>query len=148
LDETKNMANQTEPVSLRERVIALRQMRREGKARNRGLSRQRLSAIERAAVLSKTGGNCHICGGKIFGLWHADHVLAHSAGGGHAANNYLAAHSTCNSYRWDYIAEEFELIVKLGVWARTQIEHGTGVGAEIEELFSRHEKKRVGRQKK
>lgn len=34
-----------------------------------------------------------------------------------SADNFLPAHSTCNNYRWDYLAEEFELILKLGVWA-------------------------------
>jgi 5-methylcytosine-specific restriction endonuclease McrA len=142
-----NMANEINSKTLRNRLIALRQLRAKAKDWNRGNPRQRLTAAERATVLQKTGGKCHICGGKIEGRWHADHVLAHSAGGGHAADNYLPAHATCNNYRWDYVAEEFEVILKLGVWARTQIERGTNVGREIEAQFSRHEKSRMGRRK-
>ena len=36
----------------------------------------------------------------------ADHVLAHSAGGGNRLeDNYLPAHALCNNYRWDYLSE-------------------------------------------
>jgi hypothetical protein len=28
--------------------------------------------------------------------------LAHSTGGKHRVDNYLAAHSVCNNYRWHY----------------------------------------------
>jgi hypothetical protein len=85
-------------------------------------TRQMLSAAERRQILAKTAGRCHICGGAIEGAWHADHVLAHSGGGGHIADNYLPAHALCNNYRWDYSSEEFQYILKLGVWIRTQIE--------------------------
>jgi 5-methylcytosine-specific restriction endonuclease McrA len=88
--------------------------------------RATLTRADRDAVLRKTGGRCHICGGAIEGSdWEADHVLAHSTGGTHAADNYLPAHSLCNNYRWDYSAEEFQWILKLGVWLRTQMERGT-----------------------
>ena len=66
--------------------------------------RMRLTAKERSAVFAKTAGRCHICGGSVAGeAWQADHVLAHSAGGVHSADNYLPAHSLCNNYRWDYL---------------------------------------------
>lgn len=82
-----------------------------------------VSALRRSCECrAKTGGPCHICGGLIDGRWQADHVLAYSGGGGHAADNYLPAHELCSIYRWDYLAEEFQEILKLGVWARTQIE--------------------------
>ena len=132
---------------LRDRLIALHRLREKGKAANRGPRQQRLTAAERADVLRMTGGKCHICGGDIRESWNADHVLAHSAGGKHAADNYLPAHGTCNNYRWDYLAEEFELILKLGVWARTQVETGTAVGQAIDEQFSRYEARRIVRRK-
>ena len=65
----------------------------------------------------------------------------------HAADNYLPAHVTCNNYRWDYLPEEFELILKLGVWARTEVEKGTSVGLVIEKKFSQKEAKRQARRK-
>lgn len=65
----------------------------------------------------------------------------------HAEDNYLPAHVTCNNYRWDYLPEEFELILKLGVWARTEVENGTSVGLAIEKKFSQKEAKRQARRK-
>ena len=142
------MASAPNSTSLRDQLVLLRQLRRTGKESNRPKLRRRLSAIERADVLRKTGGRCHICGGLISGAsWQADHVLAHSAGGAHAADNYLPAHAMCNNYRWDYVPGEFEVILKLGVWARTQIERGTKIGEEIERQFSRYEVARIGRRK-
>ncbi len=88
-----------------------------------------------------------MCGGDISGPWNADHVLAHSAGGKHAPDNYLPTHATCNNYRWDYLPEEFELILKLGVWARTQVDRGTVIGASIEQGFTSHEARRIVRRK-
>jgi 5-methylcytosine-specific restriction endonuclease McrA len=133
---------------LRDRLIQLRAKREKSKAQNRRPRRQRLSAADREKVLQKTGGRCHVCGGKISGAWQADHVIAHSAGGVHAADNYLAAHRTCNNYRWDYLPEEFEVILKLGVWARTQVENGTSLGQELGSKFEKHEVQREARRKK
>ena len=80
--------------------------------------------------------------------WQADHVLAHSAGGTHSADNYLPAHALCNNYRWDYSAEEFQLILKLGVWTRTQIERlRTDFGRKAAAAFLAHESKRQARRK-
>lgn len=93
----------------------------------------------RARILAKTNGRCHICGGTIQDRWQADHVLAHSAGGGSTADNFLPAHALCNNYRWDYLPDEFQLILRIGVWARTQMERETAVGREMAEAFSRHE---------
>lgn len=135
-------------ISLRDHLIFLRRLREKGKAINRRPRQNRLTAAERAEVLRKTGGKCHICGGDILGSWHADHVLAHSTGGKHSIDNYLPAHGTCNNYRWDYLAEEFRLILKLGVWARTKVELGTTIGQVIEQDFSKYEARRIGRLKK
>lgn len=133
---------------LRDRLITLRELREQGKDANRRPRRSRLTTSERAAILSKTAGKCHICGGDIGGPWNADHVSAHSVGGEHSADNYLPAHGTCNNYRWDYLPAEFELILKLGVWARTQVEKGTAVGLEIETKFSAQDARRHARRKK
>ena len=132
---------------LRQRIVELRRLRQQMKDANRRPRQHRLNASERAQILEKTGGRCHICGGDITGSWHADHVLAHSAGGQNNSDNYLPAHKTCNNYRWDYLPQEFELILKLGVWVRTQIEKGTDIGAEIEHKFTAYEAKRIARRK-
>jgi 5-methylcytosine-specific restriction endonuclease McrA len=102
----------------------LRARREKLKAETKSLARRRksLSSEEREIVLRKTESKCHVCGGLIDGYLEADHVLAHSSGGDNSADNYLPAHRTCNNYRWDYLPEEFQEILRLGVWLRTQIE--------------------------
>ena len=120
------------PEALVARIRALRQERAQRKDDTRGQKpvRQSLSPAERDAVLAKTDARCHICGGEIDPqeTWNADHVLAHSGGGEHHLDNYLPAHGTCNNYRWDYLGEEMQYILKLGVWLRTQIEKETPAG--------------------
>jgi hypothetical protein len=116
--------------------------------KEKGLLRRRtLSPREREQVLARTGQRCHICGGKIDGLWQADHVLAHSAGGVHAAENYLPAHALCNKYRWDYSSAEFQEILKLGVWLRTQIIRLTPIGSAAGERYLAYERAREKRRK-
>jgi hypothetical protein len=141
-----------EPETTEELISLLRMLRAERrtkKAAQKQLARRRraLSAAERQRVLAKTGGRCHICGGSVDERWQADHVLAHSGGGGTDADNYLAAHGLCNNYRWDYLPEEFQTILKLGVWARTQIERGSPLGHQIASAFIAYEKVRRGRRK-
>jgi len=134
------------PPDLRAHLIDLRSKRRHGKRNSIRRPRTSLTAAERLQVFAKTSGRCHICGGKVVGeRWQADHVIAHSAGGTHDVDNYLPAHSTCNNYRWDYLPEEFQYILKLGVWARTQIERGTTVGNDVASTFAGYEARRVKR---
>lgn len=136
------------PADLRLHLIKLRGHRRQGKRDNVRGPRASLTAAERRQVLAKTAGLCHICGGKVEGnAWQADHVMAHSAGGVHDVDNYLPAHSLCNNYRWDYVPDELQYLLKLGVWTRTQIERGTSVGNAVVSAFSRHETRRVKRRK-
>jgi 5-methylcytosine-specific restriction endonuclease McrA len=134
------------PPDPRVHLIELRSKRRQGKRDAVRQPRISLTAAERLQVLAKTTGRCHICGGKVEDKrWQADHVIAHSAGGTHQVDNYLPAHSTCNNYRWDYLPEEFQYILRLGVWARTQIERGTTVGSRIASAFEGYEARRVKR---
>lgn len=134
--------------SLVERLRALRKEREVGKSATKaaGIRRGALRPQERQRVLTKTGSRCHICGGAIGdSAWQADHVLAHSGGGDHAIDNYLPAHSLCNNYRWDYLPEEFQYILKLGVWVRTQIEKQTPLGRACAAAFAAHEQRRAKR---
>jgi 5-methylcytosine-specific restriction endonuclease McrA len=134
-----------EATILRERITALRRDRETRKAQTGRRRRAALRAQDRARVLAKTAAQCHICGGKIDGPRQADHVLAHSGGGASNPENYLPSHALCNNYRWDYLPEEFQLIFKIGVWARTQIEGGTGIGNDILRRFVAHE---IGRRRR
>jgi hypothetical protein len=107
-----------------------------------------LTQIDRDTILRKTGGRCHICGGKIEGAWQVDHIMAHSVGGKHAVENYLPDHKLCNHYRWDYSAEEFQYILKIGVWTRTQIERKSSIGLEVAKRFLSYEGVREARRKR
>ena len=124
---------------LRARLIRLREARRRRHETGRSQRgrRRTLSASERQTVLQKTDGRCHICGGAVVVKWQADHVLAHAGGGAHSAENYLAAHALCNNYRWDYDAEEFQWVLKIGVWARLQMEKGGQLGDPMLEAFAK-----------
>jgi hypothetical protein len=63
-------------------------------------------------------------------------------GGEHRAVNYLAAHSVCNNCRWFYGPEEFQWILELGVFMRTQVEKPTRIGQVAVKEFLKHEHKR------
>lgn len=130
-------------------LSGIREVRRNTKAlekKNRQ-KRQRLSKPQRQTILEKTDGRCHICGGVIEGAWEADHVLSHSKGGVHSTENYLATHRTCNNYRWDYNSDEFQEIMKLGIWLRSQIEKQTKTGRDAAERFVKYETNRIMRRK-
>src|SRR3984957_1539505 len=132
------------------RLRILRQSRRKLKLELRdGLVRESLSPRERDVVLAKTGGQCHLCGGQIEdNKWKADHVFSHALGGEHSPDNHLPAHSLCNGYRWFYKPEEFQWILKLGVWLRTQIETETKVGRDAAKAFRKYDCVRASRRKK
>jgi hypothetical protein len=117
--------------------------------REKGKPRRRtLNKYERETVLAKTAGRCHICGGDVEGnSWHADHVLAHTAGGVHDIENYLAAHALCNMYRCNLLPEEFQWVLKIGIWARTQMERKGPLGQEMCEMFLEYEANRERRRK-
>ena len=127
-----------------ERHEATRQRRQT--AESKKARRIRLTPTERIAVKIKTGGRCHICGGLVGENWQADHVLCHSDDGPHSPENYLASHALCNNYRWDYSPEEFQWILKIGVWARTQmVNKKSRLGSELAERFFQYEVKREKR---
>lgn len=118
----------------------LRGQRTEAQKQAQKVSRKALAAKERMAILSKTDGRCHICGGEIDpkSYWEADHVLRHAVGGGNKLDNYLAAHGLCNAYRWDHLPDEMQWVLKIGVWARMQMEkRNSGFGREMTKLFFR-----------
>jgi 5-methylcytosine-specific restriction endonuclease McrA len=83
--------------------------------------RKPLSRAARSAVLAKTDGRCHVCGGELGVDWKADHVWAHASGGAHKRDNYLAACASCNRWRWHYGPEKIRQILELGVYARSEL---------------------------
>jgi hypothetical protein len=115
--------------------------------------RQTLRSTSRKEVFEKTGRRCHICGGLLTEHWQADHILAYSKDGPHDPENFLPAHRLCNNYRWDYLSEEFQWILKMGVWACTLIKNSPPEGSEslgrrMAEGFWKYDKRRDKRRKK
>jgi 5-methylcytosine-specific restriction endonuclease McrA len=133
-----------DPVQFKLELRRLIELRESGKQpRRRGSS---LSREQRKVVHEKTDGRCHVCGDLVdLANFEADHVKNHTSGGISASENYLPACSTCNGYRWHYGPEELQWILKLGIWAKTQIDKETAVGTAIAEGFVSHEKRREGR---
>jgi hypothetical protein len=85
------MAEYTTPEQF---AVHLRELRMRRRGLRKSLTgtrppRQALSRKQRETVLAKPAGRCHICGGVVAEPWQADHVLAHSGGGGHIVDNYL-----------------------------------------------------------
>lgn len=120
---------------------------RHRRSRDEGRRRSWLTPNQRREVLAKTAGRCHVCGGRTTDDWQADHVLAHSGGGGHHVDNFLAAHRVCNGYRWDYSPQEFQLILKLGGWIANEIRCDTPLGRLAAEGFAKKETRRAQRVK-
>ncbi len=126
---------------------ALRDKRLANKTKDKS-QRERLTAKQRISILEKTGGRCHICGGEISGKWVADHVYAHTYGGEHSSENYLPAHEICNRAKWFYGTEEFQWILKMGVYFRTQFEEvGNPNAVSLAKNFLEHETYRDSRRK-
>ena len=73
-------------------------------------------------------------------------MLAHSTGGPQQLDNYLPAHQLCNNYRWNYMPEEFQWVLKIGVWARLVMEKSQ-LGQQMARQFCGYEKARVRRRK-
>ncbi len=63
-------------------------------------------------------------------------------------DNYLPAHSLCNNYRWDYLDKEFQLILKIGIWGKKQIEDKTDLGLKLAEGFIKYERNRLRSRKR
>lgn len=119
-------------------IISLRLIRRTEKVTD--VKRTALTKKQRKLVLAKTDAHCHICGIELEpNDFHADHVKPHSAGGIHAENNYLPSCAICNKLRWHYSSEEIQVILKLGVWAKTKVLDETDLGFEIANQFVKHE---------
>jgi len=110
-------------------------------------SRSLLTKSDREKILTKTDKKCHICGWKIIWKREADHIFSHSKWWSNDINNYLPAHPICNNYRRDYLSEEFQLILKMGVWMRTQIEKKTNIGKLVWKDFLKYEQSRIKRKK-
>jgi hypothetical protein len=132
----------TKPSLLHKKISTLHSKRKKGKLKIPRAAR--LSKEQRKIIHVKTDGRCHFCGIKVpIDKFQADHVVCHTRGGSHKEDNYLPSCFICNNYRWHYLPRELQIILKLGVWARTEIEHQTATGKEIAMRFSKKECSRM-----
>lgn len=134
----------TDPVLLHKRISNLHLKRAKsyvGKPRVKQLTKK-----QRKIVHAKTNGRCHFCGIKVpVDNFQADHVISHVRGGVHSEDNFLPSCFTCNNYRWHYLPRELQIILKMGVWARKEVENKTKIGMEMAKKFSKKEKSRMKR---
>ena len=130
----------------KQEVQRLRALRKNGKLKTKRL--YRFTKEDRKIIHAKTGGKCHICGQEVsVDKFEADHVKSHSIGGTSIIDNFLPACKACNNYRWHYLPEELQWILKLGVWARTEISNETELGKQMANVCVRREKLREARRK-
>ena len=107
-----------------------------------------ISKANRVLIYQKTDGKCHICGIALsLDKYEADHIKSHSKEGSNIIENFLPSCKTCNNYRWDYLPTELQWILKIGIWARAEIEHSTSTGILIADKFIEHEKRREKRRR-
>ena len=137
----------TDPALLQKRIHNLHLKR--GKGRLDKPRVKKLTEKQRKIIHLKTNGRCHFCGIKVpVNNFQADHVVCHVRGGEHVEDNYLPSCFICNNYRWHYLPGELQIILKMGVWARTQVEHQTMIGLDIANKFSKKESSRIKRNDK
>ncbi|OSZ77810.1 hypothetical protein CAP36_15740 [Chitinophagaceae bacterium IBVUCB2] len=128
-------------------VNNLRLNRRKDKISNR--KRTALTKKQREIILAKTDSHCHMCGIEIaLNGFQANHVKPHSTGGNHAENNYLPSCATCNKLRANYSSEEIQVVLKLGVWAKSKVLDRSDLAMEIANEFVKHDMKLRKRRKK
>src|SRR5579862_120114 len=138
------------PASSEELAERFRKLRKERNQPAEQLeARRRIAKLGRDAILQKTGGRCHICGGNIDkdSYLEADHVFPAKGGGPSNIDNYLPAHGLCNSAKWDQSGEELQWVLKIGVWAKHAMEGKGNLGRQMVNDFWASERRRVNRQK-
>lgn len=135
------------PVKLQKEIHKLHVRRKNRKKPSKRNSR--LTKDERLTVFNKTNGCCHVCGKKLLlNDFQTDHVVSHISGGSHDVNNYLPACFICNNYRWHYGPEELQFILKICVWAKSEIVNWTTLGSQIASKYVKKEIRRMSRTSK
>lgn len=140
----------TETLSqLAARLRRYRKRRRDRVFSEKQKSKRRvLSAADRAEVLARTNGRCHLCGGVIGKApWQANHVFPLALGGKQGLENYLPTHRACNGAKWHLRPKEMALVLTLGTWLRSEIERGTTIGKVAGEAYCNTAKRRESRRR-
>jgi len=114
----------------------LRDLCARGGSASTGIPRKRsLNKAQRADVFAKTRGRCHVCAGLLRKAWRVDHVIPHYRKGEATLDNFLPICRECNGLRGGYKPEVLRLILRLGIYAKDQIRHGTPLGEQLATVF-------------
>lgn len=97
--------------------------------------RKPLTPTQRRRVARKTGHRCHVCGGKLDGDWHADHVRPLYLEGECREDNFLPSCVHCNRMRWGYDPRRIKKILRMGVYMLDEVERRTTLGKAIERRY-------------
>lgn len=119
------------------RVQTIRRLCARPAKANAGGRRGSLTPAKRGEVFKKTGGTCHVCGGRVGRRWQADHVVPHRAGGRSDVQNYLPICKECNRLRWFHSPDVIRLIMRLGIYAKLEIRHETELGERLVVLLQK-----------
>ena len=151
----------TSAADLTERLRELHKNRRAERKARRAFQNERrrsLTKERREDALRKTNGHCHLCGGDFTAVTEGellkeqkfvvDHIVPKAVGGDNCLDNYLPAHSLCNGCRWFYSPEEFQWILRMGVWARKKMEDATPIGKAMCDYFLQNERAVIKRRKR
>lgn len=103
-----------------------------------------LKKSEKTLIYEKTSGTCHICGCE---LSDKKFSLTSSIKKEVSVENSMPACQSCKRLYDNYMPSEIKWIIKIGMWARTQIEFETEIGQEIAIELIVSEKERELRKK-
>lgn len=109
--------------------------------------RKSLTPTEREAVLAKTAGACHVCGGRAGRSWQADHVVPHRLKGPHSVSNYLPICRACKMLRRSHAPEVQRMVLQLGLYARSEINKQSELGERLVQMYLRRKRTNKLRQK-
>ena len=102
---------------------------------------RRFKKSEKEEIYNKTNGVCHICGIKL-----SPNKFSISESTTIDNESFLPACKTCKRIHDNYLPEEIKWILKIGLWAKTQIEYETEIGNmvsnELTEIAKYGESKR------
>jgi len=93
---------------------------------------------EKVDIFNKTNGICHICGCEL-------DIESFSITG--SLENGLPACKSCKMIYDNYLPSEIKWMLKIGLWAKTQVEYETDIGKEIATEIIEIEKDKEGRKK-
>ena len=99
---------------------------------------------EKAEIFNKTNGICHICGCE---LYFEKFSITCSAEKEKSVESCLPACKSCKMIYDNYLSSEIKWMLKIGLWAKTQIEYETDIGKEIATEIIEVEKDRENRKK-